>query len=394
MVALTKSLNELITTIYGTVVDTDQWPDVLSRTAWLAGAESTTVCLVDYVAEELNSQFMCPLTEKMYPHYIQSPHMEVEIKALGRLPQVQTSSGFTSTSEFVQNANAQFPDDPIDITAAEQWLESEWGIGERYLCRLNIQPSFMDLHTLLFRADTKNDVREGLQKTELLTPHFAKAVEISRPFLLLKARFQATLEVLDRFHLGVFIITPSGKVALRNTAANRILEQKDAVSVGSSGKLNSDKNSHPEGLDKLIDETLANQSKGVIRHSTEVLLQRRSGNAPYLVEISPLAEPTVIGPHSGLMVIMIDPEHKKIVRTNGMSQMFGLSNAEDAVCGLLIEGYSTSEIAEARNVSPVTVKNQVQSLLAKTGNRNRSDLIRQALSINLPIDSNGHDNHA
>ncbi|MBX2882673.1 MAG: helix-turn-helix transcriptional regulator [Granulosicoccus sp.] len=393
MVTLTRSLNEFITTIYGSVVDTDQWPDVLDRTAWLAGAKATTICLVDYVAEELNSQFMCPLTEKMYPHYTQSPHMDVEIKALGRLPQVQTRTGFTSTTEFVHNANAQFPDDPIDIAGAEQWLETEWGIGERYLCRLNIQPSFMDLHTLLFPADTKSDTREGIEKAELLIPHFAKAVEISRPFLLLKARFQATLEVLDRFHLAVFILTPSGKVALRNTAATRILEQSDAVTVGANGKLKSEVNSHTESLDKMIDEILLNLSEGHIRHSTELVLQRRSGNNPYLVEISPLAEPTVIGPHSGLMVIMIDPDHKKIVSTSGMSQMFGLSNAEDAVCGLLVEGYSTNEIAEVRNVSPITVKNQVKSLLAKTGNRSRSDLIRQALSINLPVDTSERDNH-
>ena len=56
------------------------------------------------------------------------------------------------------------------------------------------------------------------------------------------------------------------------------------------------------------------------------------------------------------------------------------------VCQLLVEGYTTEEIAEVRSVSPITVKNQVKAVLAKTNNRSRSALIRQALSINLPVD--------
>ena len=69
-----------------------------------------------------------------------------------------------------------------------------------------------------------------------------------------------------------------------------------------------------------------------------------------------------------------------------MKQIFGLSRAEDNVCQLLVEGYTTEEIAEVRSVSPITVKNQVKAVLAKTNNRSRSALIRQALSINLPVD--------
>ena len=39
-----------------------------------------------------------------------------------------------------------------------------------------------------------------------------------------------------------------------------------------------------------------------------------------------------------------------------MEKMFALSKVESSVCRLLADGYSTSEIAEARSVSPVTVR--------------------------------------
>ena len=381
-----SAINEFITDIYSTVLDAERWTEVLNQTVWFAGAKGTTICLVDHVAEELNSLFMCSTATQMQPVYMQGPHIEGELKAIGRLPQVQTTAEFIDVSTYIDNANKMYADDPIDISDAETLLANEWSIKSRYISRLNIQPSYLDLHTMLFDDRPKESCQEGIAKIELLIPHFAKAIEISRPFLLLKSRFQATLDVLDRFHLGVFIVSPTGSVALKNTAADRILGLADAVSLDSRGRLRANDINNSLRLEKLIEELLYKQSQGTIKHSTEIILQRHSANAPYLVEISPLYEETIIGRVVGLMVIMIDPDYRKIISTRGMKEMFGLTKAEDNVCQLLVDGYSTSEIAEARNVSPITVKNQIKTILDKTGKRTRSDLIRQALTINLPVD--------
>lgn len=381
-----KTINQFIADIYSAVVDADKWTDILDNTARIAGAKAANICLIDYVAEELNSQFMCPETARFYPVYMQSPHMAMELKAVARLPQIQTTAKFYETNEFVQKANENFPDDPIDLCESEDWLYHEWSVRNRYISRLNIQPSYLDIHTILFDKIPEAERLQGIEKIELLTPHFAKAVEISRPFLLLKSRFQATLDVLDRFHLGVFVLSPDGSVVLNNAAADRILDLADAIALDAHGKIASTNANGSPGIDKVIDKILMQQRNGDIRHSTEIVLQRRSQRSPYLAEITPLSEPSVIGQITGLMVIIIDPDHKKIVSTKGMKAIFGLSNAENHIVQLLTEGHSTQEIADIRNVSPVTVKNQIKSLLSKTGNRNRSDLIRQALSINLPID--------
>ena len=204
------TINEFISDIYSTIVDADKWPEILNNTARIAGAKAANICLIDYVAEELNSQFMCSETARFYPVYMQSPHMEIELKAVSRLPQIQTTTEFYETGDFVQKANEVFKDDPMDISDSEDWLFNKWSVRTRYVSRLNIQPSYLDMHTLLFDQQPETKRLEGIKKIELLTPHFAKAVEISRPFLLLKSRFQATLDVLDRFHLAVFIFSPSG----------------------------------------------------------------------------------------------------------------------------------------------------------------------------------------
>ncbi len=391
MQEITKPLNDFITDIYGTIVDATQWQEVLDRTAKMAGAKAANICLVDHVAEELNSQFMCTETDRFYPVYMSSPHMESELKAVARLPQVQTSPGFHKTTDYVNKANTLFHDEPIDLSESEAWLYNEWSVASRYICRLNIQPSYLDMHTLMFDDKPADKCMAGIKKVEVLTSHLAKAVELSRPFLLLKSRFQATLDVLDRFHLSVFIVSSSGSVAMKNCAADRLLDSADAISLSANGQLKSIPANCSIRIEKVIKNTLDEQLNGVFNHPTELVIPRRSRATSYLLEITPLYEPTVVGPLGGLMLIVIDPDYRKIVSTKGMKQIFGLSKAEDSVCQLLVEGYTTEQIAETRNVSPITVKNQVKAVLSKTNNRSRSALIRQALSINLPVDNREQD---
>lgn len=379
-------MHRFISDIYSTVVASDQWTDVLQRSAQLAGAMAANLSIIDHVAAEANSRFMCPETIAFSPRYMQSPFMALELKAMTRLPHVLTNADFCETGNFVSMANTIYPDDPVDLTEAEDWLFREWGARNRYLSRLNLQPSYIDTYTLVFADIPAASQAQGIDTLSPVIPHMAKAMELSRPFLLLQSRFQATLEVLDRFKLAVFILSANGEVVLKNLAADAVLDQADALSMDARGKLKSELAADSPRVDAIIDSLLNNQKQGDVRQSTEVTLSRRSGLPPYLGEITPLTEPSVIGPVSGLMLILIDPDNRKIVSSAGMAKIFGMTEAESQICQLLIDGYKTSEIAEARNVYPGTVKNQIKSVLAKTGNHSRTDLIRQALSINLPIE--------
>ena len=381
-----QSESQFVTDIYGAILHPSTWTGVLEEIAERGGAKAANICLVDHVAEELNSQFMCPETARFYHTYMSSPHMESELKAVARLPQVHTNTHFIETGDFVKKTNEVFPDDPLNLTESEQWMYDSWSVRHRYIGRLNIQPSYLDMHTIMF-GDCKESRRlDGINSVSQFAPHLAKAIEISRPFLLLKSRFQATLEVLDRFKLGVFIMSSDGNLILKNSAADQILDMGDALRVDRHGMLKSDLVAENTRVEELIKSLLLQQSNGKIQRSTELVLKRRSLATPYFGEITPLSEPTIIGDITGLMIILIDPDNRKIINSSGMGKIFGLSKAENSVCQLLIEGYSTVEIAETRNVSPITVKNQIKSVLAKTGNQNRTDLIRQALNINIPVE--------
>lgn len=127
-----NSINGFITDVYSTVVDTSKWMEILNQTAGYAGAKAANACLVDYVTEELNSQFMCTETDRFYPIYTQSPHMETELKAVSRLSQLQTTTDFYETGDFVNRANEVFVEDPIDLSESEDWLHNEWNVRNQY----------------------------------------------------------------------------------------------------------------------------------------------------------------------------------------------------------------------------------------------------------------------
>jgi DNA-binding CsgD family transcriptional regulator len=223
----------------------------------------------------------------------------------------------------------------------------------------------------------------------LYLPHLQKVNELSRPFNLLKARFKAVLDVLDRFHLGVFILATDRSVVVHNHAADRILELQDGIH-NIPGKMLGIKNPSQHlifttQIDKAISLAKGDEAGEIDR----IAITRPSGKTAFIVEISAVRSRNLVidGIFTGAMIIVIDPDHHPIIDTAGLEMLFNLTPAEQQVCKLLIEGYATREIAECRDSSPETVRNQIKALLDKTKSRHRADLVRLALSINLPVDS-------
>ncbi|MGB5763008.1 MAG: helix-turn-helix transcriptional regulator, partial [Sedimenticolaceae bacterium] len=109
---------------------------------------------------------------------------------------------------------------------------------------------------------------------------------------------------------------------------------------------------------------------------------------PFLLEVVPItdAKKDIDRHFRGCILYLIDPAEPQHVSIEGMKEIYRLSDAEVAVCQLLIDGCSNPEMAEIRGVSPETIKSQLKSLMGKTGVDNRVHLVRLALSVNLPID--------
>ena len=83
---------------------------------------------------------------------------------------------------------------------------------------------------------------------------------------------------------------------------------------------------------------------------------------------------TLVSPGSRRVAVIVEPAHPARIAPLLMSA-YGLSEREQAVTGLVLQGNSTTEIAQRLFVSEHTVQAHLTSVFAKTGVRSRRDLV-------------------
>jgi DNA-binding CsgD family transcriptional regulator len=82
----------------------------------------------------------------------------------------------------------------------------------------------------------------------------------------------------------------------------------------------------------------------------------------------------LVSPGSRRVAVIVEPAHPARISSLLMSA-YGLTEREKDVTGLVLQGHSTSEIAEKLVVSPHTVQQHLKSVFEKTGVRSRRDLV-------------------
>jgi DNA-binding CsgD family transcriptional regulator len=378
---------QAISKIYDVALDSTKWTGVLNELAQQVGGIGSNVSVADHTIGELTS---IQLSTKLMPGvatYLEGGYAKQDVAAMPNFHNIIPDQRFMTPDAIFLEHNRRYGT-KLDQSGFGQWLASNLGIKHRFTSPLNHRKAYVDLVTFHFGDLNQTQLQGSLARASIFLPHLAKVVEISRPFSLLKARFDAVLSVLDRFHLGVAIFSSSGSLVLSNQAAQKILERRDGLGLGKNNL------SATAAMDKTIELKqafiMANQvmDNGDFEQPSQVIVPRRSGATPYIVDVSPLRnrEIDLKAVFKGVVAIIVDPDDHQIIDTSGLELLYSLTNAEKEVCRLLVSGLSTTEIADTRGTNPETTRKQINMLLNKTESRGRSELVHLAHSINLPVD--------
>jgi DNA-binding CsgD family transcriptional regulator len=87
----------------------------------------------------------------------------------------------------------------------------------------------------------------------------------------------------------------------------------------------------------------------------------------------------------GAVMFVIDPSHGNVVDEIGLTSLYGLTAAESEVARLLLDGRSVDQISDIRRTARETTRNQIKSILSKTGTSRQLDLVRLATLISPPV---------
>ncbi|MFG5380786.1 helix-turn-helix transcriptional regulator [Yoonia sp. R2-816] len=275
----------------------------------------------------------------------------------------------------------------LDARKDYAFLRKRTGVARRLGVRLNADTIWFDAMSIGFDQQELEIPLAASERSRALLPHLTKALEIGRIFTLLKARYKAALSALDQVQAGIVIALPDGQVIVKNAEAERILEQNDGVALARDGRIVTvDPDVTSKIRTHILDVGCTAQGQAN-RHESLVSLVRPSGLTPLLLDISPLSDSKAELEQGldGVLVTIIDPEQIPYLRLDRFTELYGLTQAETDVCRWIADGANIAEIAERRNTTPTTAKNQVSAVLSKAGVGSRTELIRLILRVLPPV---------
>jgi DNA-binding CsgD family transcriptional regulator len=269
----------------------------------------------------------------------------------------------------------------------------EVGFYHRIVARINEEPSFFETFAIQYANGVTLPDEKGRAAISSYLPTISNTVRLGRMFSILKARFSATLSVLDRYRVAVMLVLSSGTIVLQNRTAERLIERQRGIARTRDGKLAVSDPNAAGVVGDLIYRASRTADAQDMKPVGMTLVRSSAGDDPILCEVSAIRDTLdELGDRfRGAILSFYDPTDNPAISLQGFGLVYGLTQAEETITRMLLEGLTTDDIAGARSVSIGTVRNQIKSIMGKTGSRTRAELVRKASNANLPIDETDED---
>ena len=233
-------------------------------------------------------------------------------------------------------------------------------------------------HMPIYGADIPDEVRARMNG---LAPVLDRVVEAGRTVRGLTRSYGLLVEVFNAFHFGAAVVDASGTVVLENAAFRDMAADRDGFRV-QAGHVVPTQAEDRAALSIAIADCL---TFGSARQRQICKFSRQSGRRAYVVRTIPLQLAERRARQVYALLVVLDPDDSSQVSADGIAAMGLLSPAEAEICDLIVRGFSMTEIAQHRDRSLETIRNQSKAVLAKTDCQSRLDLLRLAMMTRSPV---------
>jgi DNA-binding CsgD family transcriptional regulator len=114
---------------------------------------------------------------------------------------------------------------------------------------------------------------------------------------------------------------------------------------------------------------------------------RLADGTPLALHVMPLKRRpnrSSFGAQASAAVFIAETGGAPTLPAEALGLLYGLTPAETRVFELTVAGHSTAEVARMLAVAPSTFRTHLLAVFAKTGRRNRADLVRLSREVTLP----------
>jgi len=371
-------LMDAIHAVYGAPGAPEGWSRALGNTTGLVGGAAAVYLRINREDLSTEASGMVGFTEEDALAYVgaQAAKKDIRLSYLHNLIPGDVFREF----EYVTDREAY---------NRSEWIQYQLERHGVYWClsahvsRGGLWNDYLSINGLKSRGSF-SDQEKALVCTML--PHYERAAELDRLVNGLQSRYGAVLSVLDHFLVGLVIVDGKGNRIVDNLAARRTAAETGAFSLRASRIRLTDSDTDL-AFQRILAAVLSTMQKAGQSEGGQLLVAKSNGGNPLLLELMPIRDDGCSDGSNiqGCAVFIMDPDRSQFLSVQGIATIFGLTDAEKVVAGLLINGRTLREIADEREVSFETTRSQLKSIFSKTGTSSQPELVRMAAKANPPI---------
>jgi DNA-binding CsgD family transcriptional regulator len=291
---------------------------------------------------------------------------------------------------------SQLPlEEPLLLTQAtrrEDWIDNpfylEWarpqGIVDQVAMFLARDATMLGSLGLSIHESSAGPTEDDMQNLRLLAPHIRRSVTISR-LLERSAEIADTFAAaLEASRTAIVIVEGDLRIRFANASAETMLRAGDPVRRV-AGQLALRNELQPGQLKAAI--TLADRDEGRLGRRGIGLPARLADGTVLALHVMPLkrrSRESGFGPNASAAIFISETGRAPGLPAEALGLLYGLTPAESRAFELIVEGHSTAQVAHMLAVAPSTLRTHLLAVFAKTGRRNRADLVRLSREIALP----------
>jgi DNA-binding CsgD family transcriptional regulator/PAS domain-containing protein len=215
-----------------------------------------------------------------------------------------------------------------------------------------------------------------------LTPHLSQAMKIHMRLALQAAEQQGQDLLVGHSTTGVVFLDASGRVVMCNPAGETIISNPANGIDVRNGQITFSSADNARDAHALIARALATGNGTGFAPAGAITLPRATALPLTLIAVplpgttDRVMELAAMALRPAVALLICDPNHAPGLPDHLLRTLFGFTPAECRVAQALASGQSPGEYADTAEIGIRTVRTHISRLLAKTGARNRIELMR------------------
>lgn len=372
---------ELLDIIYGAPLDEHNWHRLMEAIRKQFPFSFSALAFYDQKFNFINTNTLGDFTQDLdlYERHFVSVNPWIKVNQSTPIGATLRSSDFIPTANF---RKSEFFND---------WLRSYDNIDEGIGSVVVRKEDCLALLGLHYRSDKTDDadIDELKRFVGFVTPHLQRAILLRRKLEGLQSYTDQLEGALDTLQNAFFVVDETCAVRFANKPAQHLQNVGDPVRMLPGGRLGLRHEMDQQSLQARIREatgvglaTAAGFGKTALRVNAEP--------APMSVIVCPLSKDlgnsdmirvSTFETKRYALVCISTPENLAHVPESIVATALGISPAEARLAVAVYQGWGVSEHADNVGLSRSTARNQMQSILQKTGAGKQVELVRMLATV-------------